>query len=155
MADTRQRQRNWPLWLGTLLIILTVLSSAPQAYSVLPQAILPWLALLLPAAAVLCFIVGLRRAFMQPQTYRGRILGSVLGVVALLVLAGSVLLLLQARKMPKSASAPRVGQKAPDFILKDTSGQTVTLAQMLATPIDSSTGQTPKAVLLVFYRGYW
>jgi hypothetical protein len=35
------------------------------------QGILPWLGLLLPAAAMLCFVVGVSQAFKQPQIYRG------------------------------------------------------------------------------------
>ncbi len=49
--------------------------------------------------------------------------------------------------------SPRVGQKAPTFTLVDSDGETVSLAQLL-----SGTGQRsdpPKAVLLIFYRGYW
>ncbi len=53
------------------------------------------------------------------------------------------------------ARALEVGQKAPDFTLTDTSGQAVSLAQLLANPIDAASGKAPKAVLLIFYRGYW
>jgi hypothetical protein len=70
-----------------------------------------------------------------------------------------------------------VGQKVPDFTLADSNGNKVSLGQLLgkadssisasATPAsaNNSTGQAipagmspatpPKAVLLVFYRGYW
>jgi len=100
-------------------------------------------------------VVGVSRAFKQPQIYRGKPLGSILGFLALVLFAGSVWLYSHARDLPKSASAPKVGQKAPDFTLKDTTGQPVTLAQMLSIPIDSASGKAPKAVLLIFYRGYW
>lgn len=156
MAEMAQPRRNVLLWIGTVLILLTVVSTIPQLYVLrLPSEILPWLGLLLPAAAVLCFVVGVRLAFMQPQTYQGKTLGSVLGLLALVFFAGSVWLYSKARDLPKSASSPRVGQKAPDFILKDTTGQPVSLAQMLSIPIDSASGKAPKAVLLIFYRGYW
>ncbi len=156
MTETVQRRRNVPLWLGTGFILLTVASTIPQAYDLkLAQKTLPWLGLLLPVASVVCFVMALRRAFTQPQTYRGKVLGSILGVIAVLLFAGSVFLFSHARDVPKSASAPKAGQKAPDFTLKDTSGQSVSLAQMLSTPIDSATGKAPKAVLLIFYRGYW
>jgi hypothetical protein len=156
MADTIQRQRNVPLWLGTVLILLTVVSTVPQFYGLkFAPGILPWLGLLLPAAAVFCFVVGVSRAFKQPQIYRGKTLGSILSFLAIMFFAGSVWLYTHARDLPKSASAPKVGQKAPDFTLKDTTGQPVTLAQMLSIPIDSASGKAPKAVLLIFYRGYW
>ena len=46
----------------------------------------------------------------------------------------------------------KVGQKAPDFTLTDSNDKPVTLAQLLTEPINN---QPPKAVLLIFYRGYW
>ena len=156
MAETPHRRRNWALWLGTGLVLVGVAIGAPQVYALnVPQRILPWLGLVIPAAAVLCFVVGLLRAFKQPQIYRGRVLGSILGVVSLLLFAGSVWLHVHVRDVPASASAPKLGQKAPDFTLQNTSGQPVSLSQMLSTPIDTATGKTPKAVLLIFYRGYW
>jgi|SRR5882724_11340274 len=156
MPEMVQRHRNVLLWLGTVLILLTVVSTIPQIYGLkFAPGILPWLGLLLPAAAVLCLVVGVSRAFKQPQIYRGKTLGSILGFLALVLFAGSVWLYSHARDLPKSASAPKVGQKAPDFTLKDTAGQPVTLAQMLSIPIDSASGKAPKAVLLIFYRGYW
>jgi hypothetical protein len=156
MPATDQRRRNWPLWLGSLFILLTLLSNIPGLYaSNLSQEILPWVSLVLPAAAVGFFAVGLRRAFAQSDLYRGKITGSILGAVGLLLFAGSIWLFSHTRDVPPSAGAPKVGQKAPDFTLTNTGGQTVSLNQMLALPIDSSTGTRPKAVLLVFYRGYW
>jgi hypothetical protein len=156
MQDNVQRRRNTPLWVGSALMLLTVVITVPQIYVLnLPQQVLPWLGLVLPAAAAACFVVGLRRAFTQAQIYRGRVFGSILGVVSLLLFAGSVWLFSHSRDVPASASAPKIGEKAPDFTLKNTSGQPVSLAQMLSTPIDTASGKPPKAVLLVFYRGYW
>ena len=52
-----------------------------------------------------------------------------------------------------------VGQRVPDFTLSDTSGQPVSLDQLLAPAGSASTSQSqaqaPNAVLLIFYRGYW
>jgi hypothetical protein len=156
MPDSNQHRRNWPLWAGIAFLLLTACINVPQIYALdIPQGILPWLGLVLPAAAVGCFVVGVRRAFTQPEIYRGKVTGSILGVVALLLFAGSVWLFSHARDVPPSFSAPKVGQKAPDFTLTNTSGQPVTLNGLLSLPIDSSTGARPKAVLLIFYRGYW
>jgi hypothetical protein len=156
MPETDQRRRNWPLWAGIVLLLATVGINVPQIYDLdIPQGILPWLGLVVPAVAVGCFVIGVRRAFAQPDIYRGKVTGSVLGVVALLLFAGSVWLFSHVRDVPPSSSAPKVGQKAPDFTLTNTSGQPVTLNALLSMPIDSSTGARPKAVLLVFYRGYW
>jgi hypothetical protein len=156
VTDNVQRRRNTPLWVGSALLLLTVIITTPQIYALsLPQQALPWLGLVVPAAAVACFAVGLRRAFAQAQIYRGRVFGSILGVVSLLLFAGSVWLFSHSRDMPALTSAPKVGEKAPDFTLQNTSGQPVSLAQMLSTPIDTASGKPPKAILLVFYRGYW
>jgi peroxiredoxin len=57
-----------------------------------------------------------------------------------------------AKQLPASRGAPQVGQKAPDFTLKDTSEKPVALSELLSTPVN---GSKPKGVLLVFYRGYW
>jgi hypothetical protein len=64
-----------------------------------------------------------------------------------------------ARKLPNSTAAPQVGQQVPEFTLQDTSGKSVSLDQLLASSSSGSLpafqNRTPKAVLLIFYRGYW
>jgi hypothetical protein len=59
---------------------------------------------------------------------------------------------IEARRLPASAGAPQVGQKAPDFTLTDANNKPVTLAELLTQPINN---KPPKGVLLIFYRGYW
>ncbi len=153
-----QRRHNSALWIGTILLVLAVLSNVPSLYVLKVPGVgllLPWISLLLPALGVVFFVLGLRRAFGQPQVFRGKVLGSILTVVSVLFFALSVWLFVHLRAVPASAGAPKVGQKAPDFTLTNTSGQPVTLAQLLSTPIDAASGKAPKAVLLIFYRGYW
>lgn len=136
-------------------MLLTVLSYLPYFLKIPVNGTFTWLNLLLPAAALAFLLVGLKRAFVQRQEYSGRISGSVLAGVALLLLSFSAFATYHARDLPASAGAPRVGQKAPDFTLNDTSGTPISLSELLATPIDAASGKAPKAVLLVFYRGYW
>src|SRR5205814_5602210 len=116
--------------------------------------------------------IGVMRAFRQPEVYGGKVSSSILGLVSLLICGlvgfGSI----HARNLPSSAAAPQIGQKVPDFTLADTSGKKVSLGELLgkaaspasasannstgaATPVSMSGATTPKAVLLVFYRGYW
>jgi len=45
-------------------------------YSKVPAAVLPWLNLAVPAIGLLLVLIGVVRAFRQPQFYRGKILGS-------------------------------------------------------------------------------
>jgi peroxiredoxin len=97
---------------------------------------------------------GVRKAFASPQEYRGKIFGSVLGVLALAIasLFGYGTLYLS-RQLPASGRAPNMGDQAPEFTLADTSGKMVTLASLLMEPIPG--GAKPRGVLLIFYRGYW
>jgi hypothetical protein len=53
-------------------------------------------------------------------------------------------------QVPASAGAPRVGQRAPDFLLLDQNGKPVGLGDLLRGP-----SGPPKAVALIFYRGFW
>jgi len=149
-----QRRRNGALWAGIAFLFLTILSNVPSLYALKGfDQVLPWVSLALPVIALIFFAVGMKRAFTMREVYGGRIFGSILGVVSLLVVVGSVWLFMHGRDMPGSPGAPKVGQKAPDFTLTDTSGNQVSLGQLLAATPGSSVA--PKAVLLVFYRGYW
>ena len=93
------------------------------------------------------FRSGLDRAFRQAERYRGKVSGAVLGGVTL-VLFGLFWLgtYLAARSLPSSAAALRAGRVAPEFRLADVDGKMVTLSELRA-------GQ--RAVLIIFYRGYW
>jgi hypothetical protein len=84
--------------------------------------------------------------------YRGKIAGWIFTVLSVLLLGFTVFVFFASRALPASAASPQIGQKAPEFTLADTNGQTVSLAQLLAGPNPAA---RPKAVLLVFYRGYW
>jgi hypothetical protein len=60
------------------------------------------------------------------------------------------------RQLPASHGAPRVGQKAPDFTVRDTRGNLVSLSTLLSSsPETASSGAATQGVLLIFYRGYW
>jgi hypothetical protein len=107
----------------------------------------PWVNLLLFAAGGLLLAVGLKRAFGEPDRYRGRISGVILGTLSGAIIAlfcyGSFVL---ARELPSAKSALHAGAQAPDFTLSDTAGKAVTLSELL---------KKNRAVLLIFYRGYW
>ncbi|HET9363530.1 MAG TPA: hypothetical protein VFP71_00945, partial [Candidatus Angelobacter sp.] len=92
---------------------------------------------------------------------------SILGVLALLICGLGIFIWVHARELPASSGAPHVGQKAPDFTLSDSNGNKVSLAQLLApvqstdqagnagAPNSPAANSSQKAVLLIFYRGYW
>jgi hypothetical protein len=153
MANQRA---NRSLWLGALFLVLAfVLGSLPFFAQIPGQQALPWLNLLLGAVAVAFFIKGLLLAKRQPALYRGKAAGWTLTVLSSLLFLFSLFAYYASRQIPEAKAAPQVGQKAPEFELKDTKGQSTSLAQLLASRLDPSNGSQPKAVLLVFYRGYW
>lgn len=157
MADplpANQRRTNSALWYG---LLITLFGIATQFFYFLrpPRPIsqaLPWINLLLPAIGLIFLFVGLGRAFSRSAVYSGKIWGSCVTVIALVFVAGNVVLFQKTRDVPNAAGAPQIGQRLPEFTLPDSSGQPTSLSQLFAASAD---GPQPKAVLLVFYRGYW
>ncbi len=151
MPDKADRRRNVAPWWALLFAIGAIGSNV--AFFVNPplQGVLPGLSLLFAALALTFLVTGLGRAFGRPQVYRGKALSVALSVVALLAIGLTAFVFVSARKLPGSTAAPQVGQRVPDFTLSDTSGKPVSLDRLLAP----SGAGAPKAVLLVFYRGYW
>src|SRR5215472_2595244 len=106
------RRSNSALWIGLLFLVLTFFSNFPVLYaSAFGQTVMPWVNLLLPVLALIFCFVGLKRALGSPQTFRGKIGGSILTVVSVLFVAFSVWLFVHARAVPSSSHAPQVGQK--------------------------------------------
>lgn len=117
----------------------------------------PWVNLLLLAGALGMVGIGLRRAYVQPERYRGHVAGPALATLSLAI-AGLFLFynFSFSRKMPASKGAPQVGQKAPDFTLPDSNGTPVTLSRLWGAAEGSAAGAAKDHwVLLIFYRGYW
>lgn len=50
------------------------------------------------------------------------------------------------KQIPAAGTALAVGQKAPGFVLLNTAGKQVSFADLL---------KNNRAVVLIFYRGYW
>jgi hypothetical protein len=151
MQDQQQKQSNTMLWVGLAILLLAILSNLLSFFNLSP-ALLPWVILILPILALIFLLIGVVRAFRQPQVYKGKIWSSIVAVLAVLIVAASTLFFVGARKLPRSGGAPQVGQRVPDFTLSDSTGQLTSLAQLFSA---SAGAPPPKAVLLVFYRGYW
>ena len=114
----------------------------------------PWANLLLFAVALAVLARGLKRAYRQPELYRGKISGPVLAVLSVAALGLFLFYNFSfSKQLPGSKQAPRVGQKAPDFTLPDKDSRPVTLAKLWEG--DAEIGRPGGWVLLVFYRGYW
>ena len=141
-----KRSWNWALWVGFLAVLVAVFS---YPFLILFPATrdFPWVNFLLFAIGGVLLMAGLVRAFGKPKLYRGKVFGPIFLFLSLcafgLFAYGS---LFAAKQLPASNSAPRVGEKAPEFTLPDKNGKQVSLADLLSGS---------KAVLLIFYRGFW
>ena len=148
MADKidMTRKWNWPIWVGFLVAVGGLVSYEFFAQFPITRDF-PWANLLLFGIGIALLLVGLFRVFGRPQIYRGKILGSILAAIAVLVVAlFSYEIFYALRQVPASGGAPRVGQKAPDFLLLDQNGKPVGLGDLLSNS---------KGVALIFYRGFW
>ncbi len=151
-----KRRWNWRIWTGFLLALaaipgyLLLFARFPVTRDV------PWASWLMFAVAGWLLWAGVRRAFASSGVYRGKIAGSILAVLsfAAAVFFGYATLY-ASRQMPAAAGAPKVGEKAPEFTLNDTSGNMVEMSTLLSEPMPGTGGQKPRGLLLVFYRGYW
>jgi hypothetical protein len=146
------RRFNWPLWLGFVLSVVAVFSYFAVFVWYPITRDFPWANLLLFAVAAVLLFLGLRRAFASDRR-APKIVGTIVTIFGVVVIAFFLFaFFVGGRQLPASSGAPQVGQKAPDFTLTDTTGKAVSLNELLSTPVN---GNTPKGVLLVFYRGYW
>ena len=158
-------KRSWNprIWAGFILC-LAALISYPTFFVRYPiTRDFPWVNLLLIAVALFLLVTGILRAFRRPDAYRGKIFGSILGVLSVF-LVGFFLygILVLTKNIPASHGSPQVGQFAPDFTLPDSAGNNVTLSSLLQSPFPTGLQSTAgvgsaqtSAVVLVFYRGYW
>ena len=135
------RLRNWPLWTGLVLAVAAFLSYFTFFVRFVATRDVPWATYILFIAATILLIAGVRRA-------QRKIGPSIIAVIGIAIFAFFVFAVNVATKMiPASHGAPHVGQKAPDFALRDTANHIVTLSALEQS--------APKGVLLIFYRGYW
>jgi hypothetical protein len=152
MPDGTDGVKNAAPWWGLLFALAAIGCNGAFFLNAPLQRIFPWLSLAFALVALSFLAMGLRLIVSQPKVYRGKILSIVITVIALLPAGLSVLGFVATRKLPSATEAPHVGQRVPDFTLPDTLGKPVSLDQLLAA---SPGSQAPKAVLLIFYRGYW
>ena len=141
-----KRSWNWSLWIGFLFALAGFLSYTFFAQFPITRDF-PWVNLLLFAAGGIFLVLGLFRAFGRPQVYRGKILGPILATLGILMFGFfSYVMFYELRQVPPSTGAPRVGEKAPEFTLRDQDGRDIALADLISRS---------KAVMLIFYRGFW
>lgn len=140
-------RRNILIWLGFAIVLVGLASYVP-VFAVFPVTRdIPWANYLLFLIGGALVAGGVRRAFRDPEHYRGKMSGSILAALSALVIGFFVWGVTSfTRQIPSGATAVSVNQKAPSFVLTDAVGKQV-----------SSTGllMGHRGVLLVFYRGYW
>jgi hypothetical protein len=158
-------KRSWNprTWAG-LAVCIGALISYPTIFVRFPiTRDYPWVTLILMALGLYLVGSGIVRAFRRPDVYRGKIFGSVLGVLSVAIVGLFLFGILHlTRMLPASQGAPQVGQIAPDFTLPDSQGNDVTLSKLLDSPFTAAgsaeagaTAGKTSAVILIFYRGYW
>jgi peptidoglycan/LPS O-acetylase OafA/YrhL len=142
-----KRKRNWPIWAG-FVIVLVGFFSYTFFFAKFPiTRDFPWANLLLFCVGGILLLISLFRAFGRPHVYRGKILASIFTIFsALMVGFFCYVFFYVLRQVPPSVGAPRVGQKAPEFTLPDQNEKPVALADLLSRS---------RAVVLIFYRGFW
>jgi hypothetical protein len=146
------RRRNLSIWLGLLVVLVAAGTYLPLVERFPSQGGFPSVTLLVFAAGLALIARGLVRAYREPGVYRGKIAGPAvmaLGTGLVAIFAFGTLYL--ARQVPSSEGAPRVGDEAPGFTLRDTEDRAVSLETLLG----AGGAQAPSAVVLIFYRGYW
>src|SRR5215470_18920101 len=141
---------NWRLWAGFALALIALL-----AYSLLflTTREVFWPCLVLSIIAAFLLVSGTRRAFTQPDVYRGKIAAPIFCSLVLVIFAAFGLASFAVFKnFPVARRAPKVGQPAPQFTLVDSAGKDVSLAELLSEPINYPSGMpsAPKGVLVVF-----
>ncbi len=142
-----RRRWNILIWAGFAIVLLALFSYLP-VFSLFPVTRdFPWVNLLLFLAGLCLLALGLKSAFRDSKIYRGKVFGSILTAFSLAVFGLFCYGIFFASKdVPRADNAPRVGQAAPDFTLASAGGSQVALSDLL---------KRNRAVLLIFYRGYW
>jgi hypothetical protein len=147
-----KRSWNWPLWIGFLFCLAGFLGYPLFIQFPITRDV-PWANFLLLGLGAILLAVGLKRAFGQPDLYRGKIFGPILTGLGLVAIAFfSYLIFFELKKLPASARAPHVGDKAPGFSLLDQKGKPVALNELISSAAPN--GKSGSA-LLIFYRGFW
>jgi hypothetical protein len=159
MAEMIELRKNWAPWWALLLGLAALFSNAGFFIAIPGQQAISWLSIAMAVLALILLAVGIKRAFAQPEIYGSRSATLILGIFTVAACGLALFASIHARQLPSSSGAPQVGQRVPDFTLADTNGKEVSLTQLEhgsgGVTSATSANATPKAVLLIFYRGYW
>ena len=142
-----KRRVNILNWTGFGIVVLAFVSYF-FFFAIFPATRdVPWANYGLFVIGGVLLAIGVRRAFGDAARYRGKISGSILAALSVLLFGffvASVTYL--SKQIPSATSAIGVSQKAPAFLLADTAGRQVSSASLL---------ENHRGLVLIFYRGYW
>ena len=142
-----KRRWNISIWAGFAIVLLSLVSYIPVFAPFPITRDVPWVNYLLFVVGGVLLAVGLKRAYREPDRYRGKISGPILSVLSLFIAGFFVVgVLYLTKQLPASSGAPQVGQPAPQFTLANIDGKQTALADLL---------KGHRGVILIFYRGYW
>ena len=137
--------KTWPVWAALPLSVVAFLSY-PLFFLRWPiTREVPWANFALFAIVAALIAIGLKRAFAPGPRRILRAVSSVIPAglsIAIFVMFLNVIFV-DAYRLPVSAGAPQVGQRAPEFTLLDVNSAPVALSEILAPPA--------KGALIVFY----
>src|SRR5947209_12930573 len=105
-----KRRRNILIWGGFAVVIAALVSYIP-VFALFPVTRdVPWVNYLLFLVGGFLLAVGIMRAFRDPGQYRGKISGSILAALSLVLFGLFVFgMAYAAKQIPSSESALRVG----------------------------------------------
>jgi hypothetical protein len=142
-----KRRRNILNWAGFAIVLVALVSYIPFFAQFPATRDIPWANYLLFLIGGILLMAGVRRAFREPEHYRGKVSGSILAVLsALLFVFFLASVTYFSKQIPSAETVLGVNRKAPPFVLVDTAGKPVSSADLL---------KDRRGLVLVFYRGYW
>ena len=145
-SESRAR-RNILNWAGFAIVLIAFVSYIPFFVPFPATRDIPWATYLLFLIGGALLAAGVRRAFRDPAHYRGKVSGSILSVLSAALIALFVVgVTYLTRQLPTAETALGVGRKAPAFVLLDTAGKQVSSTDLF---------KDHRAIVLIFYRGYW
>ncbi len=142
---------NWQIWIAAPLGVATFVSY-PLVFARWPiTRDVPWVNGLMFVLTGLLMFSGIRRAFARGRGVLSKVAAVPLAALTLFGLSSFVMAFVLPQHLTSSQRAPRIGQRAPEFTLADTDNRSVSLADLLSSPVN---GRAPKAVLLIFQMGH-
>jgi hypothetical protein len=136
-----KRRWNVSIWLGFLLVLAVPFAFIGAVLRMPMTAAVLVVTFALFAAGLAGIVRGIRFAWKDPGTYRGKIAGPILLALGSgMVIFFAFTIFVGVKRIPSGAGAPRVGQAAPDFTLPDAEGRPFTLSEALGHGADPGAG---------------